>query len=269
MSVKLYWSNDTGTVHIKESPYETNFGDVLMPYILEKKGLKVIYDEKSPDLYGIGSLCNHIPKDYKGYIWSPGFLYPDKRFTSSPIAIRGKLTLQQFDGDTRNTVIGDGGLIMDRLYKPEKKSVYKLGVMPHYTDNMKLRKFPIFQNPNILFISPTQPVETVIDQLCLCDNVVTSSLHGLVMCDVYGIKHTLFESYDTNLAIHQLQDGFKFRDYYSAFDMRFIGPSFYFDEGTTTYDCISRCELLPKKNIENIKNNLVRTLDEIVDKLKN
>lgn len=268
MSVKIFWSKDTGNVHIKESSNETNFGDILMPYILEKKGLLTVYDEKNPDIYGIGSLCSKIPNDYKGYIWSSGFLYPEKRLSLSPVAVRGKLSLKQFDGDTSNTIVGDGGLIMDRIYKPKKIFKYMLGVMPHYTDNMKLRKFPIFQNPNILFISPTQDVETVINQLCSCDCVVTSSLHGTVMCDIYNIKHAIFSSEDTNLAIHQYQDGFKFKDYYSAFDMDFTGPSFYFSDTTTTYDCISNCKLVPKKNIETIKDNLVKTLDEIINKLK-
>lgn len=268
MSVKLYWSNDTGDVHIKETSDESNFGDILMPYILEKKGLNVVYKEKNPDLYGIGSLCNKIPEDYKGYVWSSGFLYPEKRLPISPVAVRGKLSLKQFDGDISNTVVGDGGLILDRIYKPQKKPIYTLGVMPHYTDNMKLRRFPIFQNPNILFISPTQDVETVVNQLCLCDCVVTSSLHGTVMCDTYGIKHAIFSSEDTNLAIHQYQDGFKFKDYYSAFDMEFEGPSFYFSDTTTTYDCLSNCKLIQKKNLETIKDNLINSLDYIINKIK-
>ena len=99
----------------------TNFGDILTPYILEKKyNIKSEYSCDNPQLIGIGSLLHTLPDQFNNYIWTTGFLFPTKQISLRipPSAIRGKLSLQNIiNCDTSNTVLGDGGLILDRIYK--------------------------------------------------------------------------------------------------------------------------------------------------------
>ncbi len=254
----------------------TNFGDILTPFILQFANINVKHDSINPLLYGIGSLLHMIPDNYTGYIWTSGMMYNTKflNMKHNPIAVRGKLTLKQFRNDISNTFLGDGGLLLETYYKPKLHSTiprYKLGIMPNYVDivNMNdnpIHNFNIFKNynPDILLIDPRNYIETVVQQLLLCDNILTSSLHGIITCDSYNINHGIFRSRETNLAIHQLQDAFKFRDYYSIYDINFEkNKTLYLDNNTTFEQCLSSCKPVNKPQLENIKYGLTKSIEQI------
>jgi pyruvyltransferase len=251
----------------------TNFGDILTPYIFKHYNIPFIYDTENPDVFAIGSLIQNVPENFKGQIWTTGFIYPVNSVNPihPPLAVRGLLTLKHFKCDVSKTVLGDGGLIISRIYKPNVKKKYLLGIMPHYSDIINMRDnpiedFSIFQNDDILFIDPRDPVEKVIDNLNSCINVVTSSLHGIITCDSYGINHALFSARESQMSIHKKQDSFKFLDYYSIYNS--INDSnnlesidkFYFDENITLFECIKHCKPVNKPNIEIIKDKLVESL---------
>ena len=223
----------------------TNFGDILTPYILNKFDLNCIHKEKedNPQIIGIGSLIHVLPKDTDAYLFSTGLMYPveDYYFKKDPIALRGNLTKAQFKkNDLSNTVLGDGGLILENIYKPKKPlHRYKLGIFPNYVDIVNMRDDPIEEfsilkkNPkDVLLIDPRNYIETVIDQVNSCENIITSSLHGAVVSDSYEINYGIFQSRETEIAIHRLQGSFKFRDYFSAFEMNFSGPRLFLDKNT-------------------------------------
>lgn len=250
----------------------TNFGDILTPFILNKFKINAIYDPINPKLYGIGSILHTIPDDYKGYIWTSGMMYNTKTINllHDPIALRGKLTLKQFTtNDTTNTVLGDGGLILEQIYKPKIKHRYKLGIMPNYVDivNMTdnpIQNFDIFNRPDVLFIDSRDYIETVVSNICSCDHIISSSLHGLVVADSYKINNGIFCSRETKIAIHHLQDAFKFRDYYSVFDINFDkNQTTYFNNNTTFEQCLSICKPFNKPNLGGLKYGLVQSIDKI------
>jgi pyruvyltransferase len=251
----------------------TNFGDILTPFILSKFGINVIYESNNPQLIGIGSLIHMLPKDTNAYLFGTGLMYPVEKyhFQKDPIAVRGNLTKAQFQNDMTNTAIGDGGLILENVYKPKKQlHRYKLGVFPNYVDIVNMRddpieEFKIFkQYPNdVLLIDPRNYVETVLDQLCSCDNIITSSLHGAVASDSYEINYGIFESRETQIAIHRLQGSFKFRDYFSAFEQNFSGPGIYLDKNTSVEKALSICRPVNKPTLNAIKLGLLKSIDKI------
>lgn len=250
----------------------TNFGDILTPYIFSKYKITLNYDNINPKLYGIGSLLHMIPDDYKGYVWTTGFMYNTKilNLKHNPIAVRGKLSLNQFRNDISNTYLGDGGLLLEKIYKPVTRSNirYTLGIMPNYCDIVNMRDSPIesfniFKNPNVIFIDPRNYIETVINDIFSCDNIITSSLHGLVTSDSYGINNGCFKARETSIAIHSMQDSFKFRDYYSSYDMNFKKDNLLFLDNNTSFEqCISICRPVIKPQLFNIKYNLEKTFTE-------
>ena len=275
--IKSYWCNSVDT-YGKDNSFQ-NFGDVLNPFILSYFDIILDYEEKDPILYAIGSILNNISADFKGYIWSSGCLFDKKvNFSVSPIAVRGKLTLKCLDNiDKSNIVLGDGGLILDRLYNPMiLKKKYKLGVMPHYVDivyserhNNPIYKFPIFENEDVIFIDPRKDVKVIINTLCSCENVIVSCLHGLVICDSYGIKHTCFQGeFSGPIMFKGAQQSFKFKDYYSVFDVEFVEPDIHFNRDSNIEECISKCKPVNKPELENIKDNLMESLNTLVKKLK-
>ena len=253
----------------------TNFGDILTPYILNKFDINCTHKDKqdNPTICGIGSLLHMVPTDYKGYVWTTGFMYPTHtlHFKNNPIAVRGNLTKAQFKNDTTNTAIGDGGIILENIYRPKKQlHRYKLGVFPNYVDIVNMRddpieEFNIFKKyPNdVLLIDPRNYIETVIDQLCSCDNIITSSLHGAVCSDSYNINYGIFCSRETNIAIHTLQGSFKFKDYFSGFETNFSGPSLFLDKNTSFEKALSICRPANKPLLTNMKLNILKSIDKI------
>ena len=119
---------------------EYNFGDCLTKFILSDC-FHLKYNANK--IYGIGSILQTIPDGFDGKIWSSGFIYPTRLSRNQPLAVRGYLSLKHTVCDQpSNVAIGDGGLVMSKLYQPTIKKKYKLGVVPHCVDILNMRDSP-------------------------------------------------------------------------------------------------------------------------------
>jgi len=248
----------------------TNFGDILTPFIFNKYDINITYDDKNPQIYGIGSLLHMIPNDFNGFIWSTGFMYPTRflLLKNNPIVVRGYLSKKHFYNDTSDTEVGDGGLLLENIYKPKVRSNirYSLRIVPNYCDIINMRddpieEFDIFKNPNVILIDPRNYIETVVNDIYSCDNILSSSLHGLVVADSYGINNGCFKSRETSLAIHSLQDSFKFKDYYSIFDLEFRKENVLnLNRNTSFEECLTHIKPFNKPNLPQIKYHLDKSI---------
>jgi hypothetical protein len=126
-----------------------------------------------------------------------------------------------------------------------------------------IENFDLFKDPNTCIIDPRDYVETVVNKLCSCENIISSSLHGLITADSYEINNATFSSRESSLAIWRLQSGFKFKDYYSAFDQDIKEPALYLDKNTTLEQCLSVCKPFNKPNLEAIKQGLVKSVEKL------
>lgn len=136
----------------------------------------------------------------------------------APMAVRGKLSLhllQQLFPCTENVITGDLGILANHLLlKPSRKS-YALGIMAHYAE----QKHPAILSlrdkmPEALWIDVLEPPLQVLQKISQCETILSSSLHGLIAADSLLIpnKHLLISSL-------VLGNGFKFRDYYSNYEL--------------------------------------------------
>lgn len=255
----------------KENIFEfTNFGDILNKFIFYHFGINIIADTSNPKLYAIGSVLNNIKDDYNGFIWSSGMLGPRSKIKCirKPLAVRGKLTKSFFDNIDNDVVLGDGALIIDRLYKPKIPIKYKLGIMPHYVDlifnerdNTPFYNYEILKRQDVILIDIRNDIKSIIHTMLSCENIIVSCLHGAVVCDSYNIKHGFFYTKHSNyILFNNLQHSFKFNDYYSAFNMKFNKPELFLKNDTTIEECLKHCIYNNKPNIEHIKDNLIKTL---------
>lgn len=191
---------------------KANFGDELGPTFL--RFLDVEYDAtgiEDADLILAGSVLEHLPARWSGTVCGAGKLRENSVVDLSGarvLALRGKLTADSVKGLSGPIVLGDPGLLVsDWIEQPLAK--YELGVIPHWSDHELAGRFLYGQLINV-----ADPPEKVAQEISRCKRVVSSSLHGLVVADAFGIprRAELFPN-----AANEGGD-FKYRDYCSIYD---------------------------------------------------
>ena len=211
-STKAYWWNSV-----------ENFGDALSPLLLAR----FAYLENitwtpiaDADIASIGSILEHIPAGWKGYILGSGLLRETSKLKFDPraarvLALRGPLTAKSFPG---TYALGDPGLLANELIEPQEKQ-WDLGILPHWQDDQLAERFPklIPANFSCRIINPSHNPLTVLKEISACKRLVTSSLHGMICADAFGIPRRV-EVCDKLAA-----DGgiFKFLDYSAAIQCEF------------------------------------------------
>lgn len=251
-----------------------NFGDILTPYLI--RGVFNTSVTYSPvelcNFVGIGSVLERVnrcaPKDVT--IWGTGFMY-DKGMSQcsnlvvrdqTVLAVRGKLTASRVIGQ-KVKVVGDPGLLADKLVKPTGKR-YKIGFIPHYVDRPSQLTRNIAAFPSVHCINIRQNPLMFLDEINKCSYVISSSLHGCIVADALGIPnaHIL-------LSDKVFGNNYKFRDYYSAFDL----DHKYVDFRTVPLRGLSTRRLLSTidscyvpKNIEKIQDDLSASLEDWIKK---
>ncbi|MDY3104318.1 polysaccharide pyruvyl transferase family protein [Prevotella sp. SGI.027] len=120
---------------------------------------------------------------------------------------------------------GDPALLLPYFYQPRsQQKKYKLGIIPHIIDKNhvfveNLRK----HHPDVLIIDlgNYQKWTNVVDQICSCDQIASSSLHGLIVSDAYNVPNCWIELGGQR----SLMAGyFKFYDYASSVNRSFDYP---------------------------------------------
>jgi len=220
-----YFKKESLFLHFQD--FNTNWGDAVNPWIFEeitnKKvvSAKQIYNFRNiPKFYGIGSILNSDLENT--IIWGSGFIKPPLKIKGIPVkilAVRGELSGKILDenGIKHNRIYGDPALLMPGLYNPLVKKKYKLGIIPHYTELIEISSLNKFNN-SITIISPlveNQNYMDIIDQIKECENILSSSLHGLILADAYGIPSLRLKFRDKIIG-----GDFKFDDYYSGVNIQ-------------------------------------------------
>lgn len=197
-----------------------NFGDLLTSYLLQKfTRLSSEWSEpENAELVMVGSILEHLPQDFSGVIAGAGKLHEKTKLKfpkAKILALRGYLTAKGLRG---NYVVADPGLLADELVKIEDKE-YDLGLVPHWTDTT-LEKNPIFKRfkPKIIRVSD-DPLK-VISEIGKCKKIVSSSLHGIILADAFGIPRRI--EIAPRMISHAGQEGglFKWEDYSSSINTK-------------------------------------------------
>lgn len=218
MTIKLYWHRGAG----RSDPNRQNFGDFLSPLIVEAVSKKKV--EYAPlshaDMMAIGTILANEPKakrfgfKRRVHIWGSGCGQEHESFSSRHYyhAVRGQETRARVeDGNALEAALGDPGLLCPGLIsRPDKK--WHVGFVPHYLDQqLPEAQMFIHGNPEVKFINVFQSPLDVLRDIASCEFVVSSSLHGLIVADAFGVPNIRAR------LSHGLIDELKFTDYYSAF----------------------------------------------------
>lgn len=155
-------------------------------------------------------------------IWGTGFInYSDceGRFFKRDMdfyAVRGELTrkrVEKMTGKKLDIPTADAGILSSEVLDEQPDKCYDIGIVPHLCDlrDPKMAEF-LKKYENVRFISVKDDPAEVVREIAKCRCILSSSLHGLIIADSFGIPnmHVVF-------ADRLLGDGYKFDDYYSAY----------------------------------------------------
>ena len=177
----------------------------------------------------IGTLLDAVNYSRESTIvWGTGVSGQDRLFTipKEIRSVRGKKSIEflQQKNMPYPALVGDPALILPLFYQPKnKEKKYKLGIIPHVID----LEHPIIkqiqsENSNevlIINLSKFEKWTDIIDQICSCESIASSSLHGLITSDTYGVPNCWIELSGKISGGH-----FKFYDYASSVNRTFNGP---------------------------------------------
>ncbi len=177
----------------------------------------------------IGTLLDAVNYSRESTIvWGTGVSGQDRLFTipKEIRSVRGKKSIEflQQKNMPYPALVGDPALILPLFYQPKnKEKKYKLGIIPHVID----LEHPVIkqiqsENSNevlIINLSKFDKWTDIIDQICNCDCIASSSLHGLITSDTYGVPNCWIELSGKISGGH-----FKFYDYASSVNRTFNGP---------------------------------------------
>ena len=246
MSIGLYWYKSR------------NFGDALSPLLVSKlSGQKVEWTPMPfAELAAIGSVLfagssifirRQTLLRLKGWlklgqkcldifcptlnIWGSGFLFDEGVNSAIKIrhcnvcAVRGAKSLailNRVGMKDGGVVLGDPGLLYPMLLSQPLDKKWEIGVVPHFNDyeagarygeELRRKGFSV----KVVDVLQDDPIQTVYD-IGSCEKVVSSSLHGLIVADAFGIPRmhkvwsTIGQSNDEFL--------FKFEDYGSSIGIK-------------------------------------------------
>lgn len=197
-----------------------NFGDLLSLKIVERivgKSLK-FYNKKTPNqdrkLLALGSILYFANQD--DVVWGSGVngkrpKLSDYKFTNLDVrAVRGPIA-RAFLQDNFNIpvpeVYGDPALLVPYLFPEFQKSEYPkhpFVIVSHYED---VKYFLDNTSDNVIY--STEPWDIVINKILDSEFVISSSLHGIVIAEAFGIPAKL-------LRLSEIEKLIKFNDYYQG-----------------------------------------------------
>ena len=218
-----------------------NIGDALNVWMINKiSGFDPIYVEKNEycnKYMCIGSILNWA--DRNTIVWGAGIAN-----ANDPVdpradirAVRGPISRNRAIacGAQCPEVFGDPSILLPKMFNPEVKKKYELGIIPHYVDQFTVHNSWLSNCGDIKIINVFDSVEQFILQIKSCKKIISSSLHGLIISDAYGIPSKWFQA--TNKIGG---DDTKFHDYFLSVGYEIYKPLKFYDLINENVDIICK-----------------------------
>jgi hypothetical protein len=198
---------------------QENFGDWITPYLVKRiTGREVTTMTDSAVAHGPAVLAAGSIMRLCGpttIVWGSGIRDRDQHISAGKLvrSVRGPLTRQRVldVGGECPPIYGDPALLLPRFYSPSTGPKYALGIIPHVSQYRRVRE--LFNNEADVAIVDlsTTDIEGVVDEIAACEYVVSSSLHGIIVSNAYGIP-VRWIKFDNNIR----GDDTKFYDHFAS-----------------------------------------------------
>ena len=188
----------------------TNFGDLLSPIIVDYvSGRSVRYSSGTTrgKILALGSILHEARAG--DVVWGSGAIREGRLNLAGVrvLALRGPRTRRLLRSDAPK-VYGDPAVLMPMIYRPVAIERYEVGIVPHYIEPPL--GTPMDPRVRVIDVTNTNWQRTI-DEICSCDVVLSSSLHGLIVAEAYGVPAVWVE-----MSSRVTGSGFKFFDYYES-----------------------------------------------------
>jgi hypothetical protein len=244
-----------------------NFGDeITIPILKRLFGIEAIPSPMhAAELIGAGSILDAwigskrrlLRQLFSGgssdlHVWGTGLMVP--RIPKWPQrvhvhAVRGYLTAKEMDFES---TVGDPGILASLLIPKPRNNEAAVGFVPHFVDvELVSKRLPIPANWRV--VNPARPVDQVLADIAASDLIVSSSLHGLITADSFGIPCAWLSTWNTLAERSQ----FKFRDHASARLTEFNVPLRYEQVIEMSVDEIEVVATKPRRSIEEWQSQLI------------
>lgn len=230
-----------------------NFGDELSPYLIQKLTnctIELTATDDKNKLVAIGSAINRdtlytlstfwgtgVKTDYESLSCPKFRMFPINRairILKGPIyfkqnrfyALRGPLSYEILinkagvEPSKISKVYSDPAIILPYVYQPKPlPQRYSIGIILHHYQPGDVLKKLIEDKYSLkvkfisIFREGTQELESGIDEICSCDCIASTSLHGIILAHAYGVPALFMQD-----VLRPVDNGstFKFYDYFKG-----------------------------------------------------
>lgn len=209
-----------------------NFGDLLSPYLVNKlTGLPVKLIETSKNDFwkffglrndefsylAIGSIISRANRN--SVVWGSGSFGTEQskhlNKKATYLAVRGPLTrnLLRINGIDCPSIYGDPALLLPKVFNPSVEKKYKVGIILRWSEG-SWNSVPVREDIKKIYLG-TESIEGTISDILQCEQILSSSLHGIILADAYGIpsawlssgtpKGLEFKFYDYFISVNKIQ----------------------------------------------------------------
>jgi pyruvyltransferase len=252
-----------------------NFGDLLSPYLIEKMtelpvnlvklrspSNKKLFTLK-PDKFSylaIGSIISRA--NSKSIVWGSGAFGTELKAhlngKSEYRAVRGPLTrnLLRINGIECPEVYGDPALLLPQVFNLSVEKKYKVGLILRWSEHEWNNA--VDDDVKKIYLG-TDDVEGVLTEILSCEKIVSSSLHGLILADAYGIpsawlssetpKGLEFKFYDYFISVNKIQKPQQFNFNLKSITVKEIESQIYFNSKAIEFNgeqLLGACPFLQK-----------------------
>lgn len=209
-----------------------NFGDAISPYVTRYVSRRAVVwvPRAEAELFGIGSLMEMVanghqmprPDGVRPWVWGTGCMTRTlPRFQDNVrfALVRGPVSAEILGLDADGH--GDPGLLIADALDDWPERGDRIGLIPHFSKIGDPGWAGLLaDHPALTLIDVTDPDPLkVARRIASCAHVISSSLHGLITADAYGIPNTWLDPAGNHVA-PQL----KFRDYARSVGRRLFDP---------------------------------------------
>ena len=194
----------------QNQPYNLGdtLGDVIIRFLLGQKNIDIDKTvSKTKHFYCVGSNIHGGYQD--ATIWGSGTFPKNKKRAFLQKHCGRKLDIRAVRGPlTRQLVLpevyGDPAILLPMIYNPVVPKSYERLVIPQFAEEVVFRKNHHHEH---MISMNTNDYKSVINEILASRIVYTSSLHGIILAEAYGVPAVFFRGLPRVL-------DFKYLDYY-------------------------------------------------------